>query len=112
MPAASAMSSTVKLPGPCCRSRARVESVIDCRVAALFSSRRETGPPASAGADSDDDEGEGEDGEVEVDTHLHYVQVCTLRKCVWMLHSLRGKTHSLFTAGLKPFLRREVHPDS
>src|SRR6476661_5938667 len=75
MPAASAMSSTVKLPGPCCRSRARVAPVIACLVAALFSSRRETGPSASPGTDG----GEGVGEEVEADTHLHYVQVCTLR---------------------------------
>jgi hypothetical protein len=108
MPAASAMSSTVKLPGPCCRRRASVESVIDCRVAALFSSRRETGPTASTGTESDEDE--GDEDEVEVDTQLHYVQVCTLRN--WARHAsqLRSKIHSVLTAGQKPFLRMRVHP--
>jgi hypothetical protein len=47
-------------------------------VAALFNSRRETGPPASIGAESDDDVG-NEEEELEVGTQLHYVQVCTLR---------------------------------
>ena len=48
-------------------------SVMACRVAALFSSRREgggePGSPAVWGAEADDDGG----------THLHYVHVCTLR---------------------------------
>jgi len=50
-----------------------VDSTMACRVAALFSSRREGGLASP---------GEGlRDGreEVEVDTQLHYVQVCTVR---------------------------------
>ena len=46
-----------------------------CRVAALFSSRRETGPAASG----DDVDAAEELEELEVDTHLHYVHLCTLR---------------------------------
>ena len=55
-------------------------SVIACRVAALFSSRREVGAAPGAASDPPDGatwaaEGDGEEG-----TRLHYVHVCTLRK--------------------------------
>ena len=67
--AASAMSSTVKFPGPLLRRSRREASVMACRVAALLSSRRE---------------GAGASGTAlpvrVVGMRLHYVHIYTLCK--------------------------------